>query len=205
MQTSELIDLLAKDDLTVRPDRRALPIALFSGLLVALFLIWSMLGIRPLPVLMEPDVLGKLLFTFGLWMLTIPAFLRALRPGARIGWRGFLPLIAAGVVVLGALIEMRLAPGTQVWRFETPFCLVLIPLFALPGLFLIALAAKSEAPTNLTRTGLFAGLVAGGLSASAYALHCPNDDPVYLAAWYLPAVLITGLIGRTLGTRILAW
>jgi len=32
------------------------------------------------------------------------------------------------------------------------------------------------APTDLTRTGALAGLVAGGISATAYAFHCMDDS-----------------------------
>lgn len=205
MRTLELIDLLAKDDLPSRPARWMLPGALAAGFLLALALTFTVLGIRPASVLTSGAVAAKLLFTASLGLLAMPALRRSLQPGAKLRWQRLLPLIAALGIVGAALVQAVLTPVLSVWRPDTPVCLVLIPLFALPGLCLIALAARTQAPTDLPQTGLLAGLVAGALSASAYALHCPNDDPVYLAAWYLPAVLITGLIGRTLGTRLLVW
>ena len=204
MRTSDLVDLLAADDHAVHSTRWTILPASVIALLIALMLTIALLEVRPAIVLGSPVVAAKLMFTFSLALLAWPALWRLLRPGAVLGWSALLPILPAVAVVSAAIIQMTIAP-VGVWRPETPSCLVLIPLFGLPGLVVIMRAARRQAPTDLTRAGFFAGLVAGGLSASAYALQCPNDDPVYLAAWYLPAIVITGLIGRTLGTRLLAW
>ena len=204
MRTSDLIDLLAKDDHPVRTERWCLAGASVLAFLAALALTAAFLGIRPFAILQTTNVMSKLVFTLSIACLAAPALLRALRPGAAIGWQALLPLVAAVLIVAGAIVQMDASPG-DVWRPDTPNCLILIPMLALPGLLAILRAARHQAPTDLARAGLFAGLVAGSLSATAYALHCPNDDSVYLAAWYLPAIMITGLLGRTLGTRLLAW
>jgi hypothetical protein len=205
MKTAELIDLLAKDDTRDGSGPCALSGAIATGFLVALTLTAAFLGLRPAPLLLGSDVLAKLALTMSLALLVLPALLRTLRPNAMLGWRPLFPLLAAAAVIVAAVVEIRQAPETAIWRRDTPFCLVLIPLFSLPGLYAIAWAARLQAPTDLPRAGFFAGLAAGAVAASAYALHCPNDDPVYLAAWYLPAVLISGLVGRILGPRLLAW
>jgi hypothetical protein len=205
VKTAELIDLLTKDDFRDRSGPWALAGAVATALLAALALTAGLLGLRPMPLLMGIDVLGKLAFTVSLVLLALPALLRSLRPDGRPGWRALLPLVAVACIVAAALVEIRQAPDMAIWRRDTPFCLVLIPLFSLPGLCVIAWAARLQAPTDLPWAGFFVGLTAGAVSASAYALHCPNDDPVYLAAWYLLAVLITGLLGRILGQRLLAW
>jgi hypothetical protein len=205
MRTSDLVDLIARDDLVAQREGWALAAAMTGGFIVVLLLTIGLLGIRPMVVLGGSDVLAKLFFTFGLFALSVPALRRSLRPGAASGWLRFLPLIAAAGVSLAAIVEILLASQVAVWRPDTPICLTMIPLLSLPPLAILALAARRQAPTNLPDAGLWIGLAAGALSASAYALHCPNDDPVYLAAWYLPAVLIAGLIGRILGPRLLAW
>ncbi|WP_051328516.1 NrsF family protein [Geminicoccus roseus] len=205
MRTSDLVDLLARDNLVQQPEGWSLAAAMTGGFVMAVLLTMGFLGIRPLAVLGGSDVLAKLLFTGGLFALSIPALRRSLRPGSALRWSRFLPLIAATGVSVAAVAEMAFASHIAVWRPDTLICLTTIPLLSLPALAILALAARRQAPTNLSDAGLWIGLAAGALSASAYALHCPNDDPVYLAAWYLPAVLIAGLLGRTLGPRLLAW
>ncbi len=205
MKTADLIDLLAKDETWDRSGPWAMAGAIAAGFLAAMALTAGLLGLRPVPLLLGVDVLGKLAFTVSLVLLVLPALLRGLRPDGGLGLRPLLPLVAVACMVAAALAEIRQAPDTAVWRWDTPFCLVLIPLFSLPGLYAIAWAARRRAPTDLPRAGLLAGFTAGAVSASAYALHCPNDDPVYLAAWYLPALLISSLLGRILGPRLLAW
>jgi len=203
--TSDLIDLLVQDDLADRPQHWALFGAMLTGLVAALILTGTLLGFRPTPALASIDVMAKLTFTVSILMLVIPALLRNLRPGSAAGWRWLLPLIVVVAGALASAVEVRLAPQVAVWRPDVPFCLAVIPLFSVPALCVIARAARLQAPTHLPNAGLSVGLASGALSASAYALHCPNDDPLYLVTWYLPAVLISGLIGRTLGPRLLAW
>jgi hypothetical protein len=43
---------------------------------------------------------------------------------------------------------------------------------------------KYEQRNDLLRTGALAGLVAGGISAAAYALHCPDDSLPFVALWF---------------------
>ncbi|HEX2525890.1 MAG TPA: DUF1109 domain-containing protein [Geminicoccus sp.] len=205
MNTPELIDLLVADREVHRPSSWSLPSAVLIGFATALLLTALVLGLRPMGVLASLPVLGKLAFALGLGLLTLPSLLRMLRPGAPVGRRLCLPLAAVAVLLAAAAYQLLSGPAPPLWRNETLWCLVMVPLFALPGFVLLGHAARMQAPTDLPRTGLMVGLLAGTLSAAAYALHCPNDDPLYLVTAYLPALVITTLIGRALGPRILAW
>jgi hypothetical protein len=53
--------------------------------------------------------------------------------------------------------------------------------------------------------GAAAGLLAGGLGAVLYAIHCPDDSPLFVALWYVPAVALVVLAGAAAGSRVLRW
>jgi hypothetical protein len=50
-----------------------------------------------------------------------------------------------------------------------------------------------------------AGLVAGSLTATAYALHCPDDSLPFIAVWYGGAIAVCALLGAKLGPWLLRW
>ena len=58
---------------------------------------------------------------------------------------------------------------------------------------------------NLVRAGAFAGLIAGGVSAMGYALHCTDDSLPFIAVWYGGTIVLCTLAGAALGPRLLRW
>jgi hypothetical protein len=64
---------------------------------------------------------------------------------------------------------------------------------------------EKGAPTNLVRAGAFAGLIAGGVSAMAYALHCTDDSLPFIAVWYGGTIVLCTLAGAALRPRPLRW
>ena len=82
---------------------------------------------------------------------------------------------------------------------------MLIPLFAIPPLAGILYAVKQAAPRNAGLAGAIAGLAAGGIAACVYVLHCPDDSPLFLAAWYTLAVGFVSLVGYLAGRHWLRW
>ena len=84
-------------------------------------------------------------------------------------------------------------------------CLLSIPILAVVPFAVIVWAVRNAAPTNLLRTGALAGLVAGGIGAMAYALHCPNDSLPFVAFWYGGTIVLCTLAGAALGPRLLRW
>jgi hypothetical protein len=61
------------------------------------------------------------------------------------------------------------------------------------------------APTDLRRTGALVGLIAGSVSATAYALHCVDDSLPFVALWYGGTIFLCTLAGVVLGPRLLRW
>ena len=54
-------------------------------------------------------------------------------------------------------------------------------------------------------SGAMAGLLAGGITAALYTIHCPEDSLLYIAAWHVPAVVLLAGLGALLGNRYLRW
>jgi hypothetical protein len=50
-----------------------------------------------------------------------------------------------------------------------------------------------------------AGLLAGGMGAALYAMHCPDDSPLFVATWYGLAIAVVATLGAVLGSRVLRW
>jgi len=84
-------------------------------------------------------------------------------------------------------------------------CLLSIPIIAIVPFAAAIWAVRRAAPTNLARAGAFAGLIAGGVSAMAYALHCTNDSLPFVAVWYGGTIMLCTLAGAAFGPRLLRW
>jgi hypothetical protein len=80
---------------------------------------------------------------------------------------------------------------------------LIVALSAAPLAALLA-AMRAGAPDRPPLAGALLGLAAAGLGASVYALHCPEDSPLFLAAWYSLAALSAAAAGAACG-RWLRW
>jgi hypothetical protein len=113
------------------------------------------------------------------------------------------------ILVIG-LIGFKLANG-NVGTFHNRSaralleCLWLIPILAALPFVILAGALRRLGPTDLRITGAFVGLLAGGIGAVAYALHCDHDSLVFVGIAYTAAILETALLGLLLGPRLLRW
>ena len=54
-------------------------------------------------------------------------------------------------------------------------------------------------------SGALAGLTGGAAAAAIYALHCPEDHPLFFVTWYGAAVLLVAGAGALLGRQWLRW
>lgn len=64
--------------------------------------------------------------------------------------------------------------------------------------------SKTASP-HPTLLGFLAGVSAGALAATAYALHCDRDVAVYVSVYYGLPILGLGLLGSVLGKKFLRW
>ena len=212
MKTNQLIDMLSTNVEHVRTGRlkQKLVWALIVGGAAAFCLMLTTVGLRTGVAGFRPGSLAlKLLFTLSLVGVGSALLVRLMRPG-QVGQKllafVFLPffiVVCAGVASL--VFGQPMAWGHMIFGMQWATCLLCIPLFAVVPFAALIWALRKGAPTNLTRAGAVAGLVAGALGATAYAFHCPDDSVPFIAIWYGTLVALCGVIGAMFGPRLLRW
>jgi hypothetical protein len=213
MKTDELITLLSTnlEPVDRKAVARALWVALAAGLIVAIGLALAGLGLRAdLTTARALAFLAvKLAFAIGIVGLAVVYLARLARPG---GERRISPILVAlpflAIVALAA-ISLGAAPRSYWDRMivgdQWLECLLSIPIIAIVPFAISIWAVRQSAPTNLARAGAFAGLIAGGVSAMGYALHCTDDSLPFIAVWYGGTIVLCTLAGALLGPRLLRW
>ncbi|MGV8937370.1 MAG: NrsF family protein [Allorhizobium sp.] len=213
MQTSDLINALKAD----APKRPPLPLgriwwaAIVAATIFAAIAFFVLLGPRPDVSAAAHTV--RFLFKFAVTLsLAVTAFclLRTLsRPGSDA--KAIAPWLILTPVLVGAavLTELFVVPADQlltVWRGSNAvLCMTFIPVIGLAPLGVFLAALSYGAPTRPTFAGAVAGLLAGGLAATFYAAHCPDDSPLFVATWYSIAIVGLAGLGAILGRRIARW
>jgi hypothetical protein len=212
VKTDDLIRALAADnEVRAMPLGRALALALIPGVAIALGLHFAVLGLRPhlLTQLGEPRLLFKLCLTFLLAALCGALVSRIARPGADIRRISLLLAIVPALLAAAGLAELLAIPaaewGQRLVGTNAIFCLKSIPFLAAAPLVAVLLALRQGAPEHPTLAGAAAGLFAGAIGAACYATHCPDDSPLFVAAWYTLAIGLVAAIGAAAGRRLLCW
>ncbi len=213
MKTDDLIKALAADAKSVEPPiAKTLSVAVAVGALISLACFLWALGVRDD---FSQSIAGSVRFVFKFVLtlsVAIPAFLlvRGLSrpdfaPGKRLWWLALAPALLLAAIVF----ELASVPA-DIWHarmigHNAIACLIVIPLLSLAPLAAVLYALRSGAPANPAVAGAVGGLLSAGIAATLYASHCPDDSPLFLAAWYsIGFVLMTGL-GALIGSRILRW
>jgi hypothetical protein len=213
MKTDELVAALS---MSVEPINRHLvnrrvAIALAVGTIVALAIMLLGPGIRADVATPRAVIFLSLKLVFALAIVGVASvyLTRLARPGGERRISPGLVLIPFVAIMLLAAISLGQAPSSHWDRMvmgnEWLECLISIPIIALVPFATIIWAVRKAAPTNLVRAGAFSGLVAGGVSAIAYALHCTDDSLPFVALWYGGTIVLCTLAGAILGPRLLRW
>jgi hypothetical protein len=213
MKTDDLIALLSTNPEPVdrRLVARTLYVALAAGAIVSLGLALVGLGVRS--DLMTARALiflvVKLSFAVGIVILALIYLTRLARPGGERRTSSMLVAMPFLVIVVVAAISLGFAPSSHWDKMivgdQWLECLVSIPIIAIVPFAISIWAVRQAAPTNLARTGAVAGLIAGGVSAIAYALHCTDDSLPFVAVWYGGTIVLCTIAGAALGPRLLRW
>jgi len=213
MKTEDLISMLSTNVEPVDHRRvvRNLCLALMAGAAAAVGTVYVVFGARTDLTTLGSFVPPLLKVAFTLIIL-VPAsiyLVRLTRPGGE--RRSSVALVASPFIAVMLLVVLSLgfAPGSH-WngKFfgdEWLECLISIPLIAIVPFSVIIWTVRQMAPTNLARTGAFAGLVAGCLSATGYALHCADDSVPFFAMWYGGTIALCTYAGWRLGPKLLRW
>jgi hypothetical protein len=213
MKTDDLVALLSTNHEPV--DRgwavRTLRVALGTSAILALGITIVGLGVRSdlMTTRALIFVVIKLFFAVGIVSLALVYLTRLARPGAQRKTSSFLIAMPFLIIVVLAAISLGLAPSSHWDKMiagdQWLECLVSVPVIAIVSFAISIWAVRRAAPTNLARTGAFAGLIAGGVSAMAYALHCTDDSLPFVAVWYGGTIVLCTLAGAALGPRLLRW
>jgi hypothetical protein len=214
MKTDDLIDVLSAK---VEPaDRgklwRALAGALVVGIAAAFAAMAIVLGVRPdaLDMAHRGFILMKLFFTLSVIALAVIFLNTFARPVVERRKTVLLLTAPFVAIVFCAILVLMSADrtnwGAMVLGREWLTCIICIPFLAVaPYIALVWVLRRTGAPTDLIWTGAIAGLVAGGIGATAYALHCPDDSLLFVAVWYGMTIGLCAFIGAKLGPRLLRW
>jgi hypothetical protein len=214
MNTQQLIHTLASDLQTGTGPTRSrlswLRLALMTGLASLVSLAAILLLLAPSPHLVHGPgatigfsaLAGGTLAAGAFW-----ATLKLSYPEGRLGlWWLLLPL---GILLLGLGLEMSETPrsswSTRLWGNSPGACFLCVTALSLPILAATLVALRDGAPSHPRLCGAMAGLLAGGIAAALYTLHCPEDSLLFVASWHVPAVLTVTLFGALAAGRWLRW
>lgn len=213
MHTDDLIKALKAD----APKRPPLPLrrvwwaAIVAAAILAAIAFFVLLGPRPdfLTAAHTVRFLFKFAATLSLAM-TAFSLLRAMsRPGSNAKAVAPWLILTPGLVAAAVVAELFVVPADQlltVWRGSNAvLCMTFIPLIGLAPLAVILAALRYGAPTRPTVAGAVAGLLAGGVAATFYAAHCPDDSPLFVATWYSIAIAGLVVLGALAARRIARW
>jgi len=206
MKTDELIEILSREGAARTSAGWYWPLPLAAGALLCLAALALTLGqpLAALPQIGAAPYAMKLAFAASVALAGILALRASGMPGRRLGGR--LLVFAFPFAAVLALAGMETAATDPVWPGRTwAQCVTAIALLTPLGFAAAILALQRLAPTRLRLSGALAGVVAGAIAASAYALWCPETTAVFLLAWYAGPILAVGAMGAMLGPRLLRW
>jgi hypothetical protein len=212
MRTDDLIRVLAADRKPAGPaPGLALGLAALAGLAVSVVLFALWVGLRPnlagamtsLPFMLKPLEMGLLVIAAAAMVL------RLARPGSSARSAVLVAAAVPAIMVAALAVELMMVPRSE-WLVRLAgvhwyVCVMNMVLLALPMLAAILFGLRYGAATRPALAGAAAGLLSGALSATLYISHCPDDSPIFVAAWFTLAIVIVTAIGALLGSRILCW
>ncbi len=211
MRTEDLIRALGADSRS-QPEpiaQRFLTLAV-AGALAAACAFALILTPRPDlgAVITTPRVAFKFLLALTLVGAAGALAFKTMHPEAR-PRLGLILVPILALLALGISAELIASSPADWWRLlagsNALACVTLIPLLSLPPLAAILVAMRYGAPARPRLAGAVAGLLAGGVGTVVYATHCPDDSPLFVAAWYGVSIAAVAALGTVLGARLLRW
>ncbi len=211
MKTEELIRALVADGRRpVTPVSRLILQSLACGAIITAGLFLVALHPRPdlATALQTPAFLVKLLFAVLLSAAAITTLPQSARPDRR-HHRLWILAVAPALLAGSVIIELSTQPpalwSSRLIGHNAVHCLSIIPLLSFAPAVSLFLALRRGAPSHPATAGALAGLASGAIGAALYALTCPDDSPLFVAAWYSTAIIaVTGLAAAA-GRRLLRW
>jgi hypothetical protein len=210
MNTDQLIHALASDLRSAGPHRRWSKLAVMTALASTVTLAAILLLFARSPHF-EHGPSATVLFSASAGLaLAIVAFRAALKLSSPEGnstlW-GF--LIPPAILLTGLVLEMVHTPESswadRLWGEDSTACFCCVVALSLPILAGALIALRDSAPARPWLSGLMAGLLAGGIAAALYTLHCPEDSLLFVATWLVLAIVAVSVGGALAASRVLRW
>ncbi len=211
MNTDRLVEALAHDAGPVQHGtaERRIVFAASIGLAISIVMVAILFGFRSDFHDALTAVLLKASFGVAAAIAAAPLLLELARPNTRVkhvlapaGLFAVASLAIAAVAYLITPPEARMAA----WLGGgVPECLYQIPLLATPIAVALFFAVRGLGATRLSLAGAAIGAISGSLAAIVYASCCPMDSALYVASWYLAAILFCAAVGATVLGRALRW
>ena len=214
MRTDDLINTLVEDH-AVRPRPRpvgdVLGMAIIGGLAISAALFSITLGPRP-------DILSALsTWRFDIkWADNLVLVMAAAWVALRLSRPTATPLTAMRALIVpsflllaAVLCELVAVPPSE-WPSRAMgvngvMCLASIIFLSVLPLAATIYALRQGAPMSPAVAGAAAGLLAGALGATVFAMHCTNDSPLFVAIWYALAIGLISMFGLLIGRHALRW
>lgn len=214
MKTNDLINALAQDHSALpqpQPLRWTFLQAMTAGFGVAAVTFALTLGIRndAASAILTWRYDFKFVFTLTLAITSAWFVWQLARPAADPRSAGL--AMAAAPVLLSAAVLLELwAVPESAWLpramgSNSVACLISITLLSLAPLAAAFYALRRGAPLRPGLAGAAAGLLASALGAMLYAMHCPDDSPLFGAIWYTAAMALVACAGAVAGRSWLRW
>lgn len=212
MKTDDLINAIAQDaGLRTAPMARRLIFAVGAGCTLAALALVATIGVRP-------DIWAALgTWRFDAKLLAVAAVLAGAwsatrhlsRPESETRTALFsvaLPMLVLAFAVAAELLSTPAATwGLRAIGSNAKLCLVAILGLSLAPLAVLLTTMRAGAPRSPSLAGAVVGLLAGAIGALFYAIHCPDDSPLFVALWYTPPIAAMTAIGALIGKRMLRW
>lgn len=210
--TDEIIATLVHD---LRPLPRGtvstrLTVGMMAGGVLALFLVISLLGVRPdlASAARSEAMWSKTLYTLVFSVVSVLAVSKLARPDGRsdVLWLlpvpllMYLPVVGREIATASGHNWLPLLLGHG-WQECTWMIIALsVPVFG--GLLW---AFKKFAPSRPRVAGAVSGLCASSVAGVVYGLHCPANTALFVLVWYTLAFAIAAALGAWVGERLLRW
>lgn len=211
--TSDIVDRLVRD-LKPVPQHALLhhfALGIAPAFAISLFAELTALGLRidmaealTLPVFWIKSAYNALIA----WVAFYATYRLARPDGSQGPLFGLLAMIFVGMAVIAGIQLFSNSPETYkglIIGTSALHCPLLIVGFALPILSGMLWVLRTSAPTDLTRTGLTAGIAAGAAGAWVYSWFCTENGMPFVLIWYSTGILLTAVLGAFAGSRLLRW
>jgi hypothetical protein len=211
MKTTNLINVLMQDASARWRVSNSLATAFAVGAVIAFAIFVFGVGVRPDISVASHTVRVQFKFLFAVTLLSgaAGAVAQVGRPDATPDRWAFVLTLVPLLIGLAVFAEMFATPAqswmTRLIGEHSVYCLTTIPTLALAPLACLLFVLRESAPARPGLAGAVAGLAASGIAVFLYALHCPDDSPLFVAVWYSFAIAVVVAVGYLTGLRLLKW